>query len=91
LKEYLRTNKVLKFYYYLCMTCIVHVFSDLFESEQLKRSTFSAFLAEVTESAELKDERISYQKVAHYLRGSSKQVLLKLAKKIIEDIMVIKQ
>lgn len=29
LKEYLKTNKVLKFYYFLTMTCIVHVFSDL--------------------------------------------------------------
>jgi hypothetical protein len=32
LKEYLKTNKVLKFYYFLTMTCIAHVFNDLNES-----------------------------------------------------------
>lgn len=44
LKDYLKTNKVLKFYYFLCVTCIVHVFNDLYESEELKRDIFSAFL-----------------------------------------------
>jgi hypothetical protein len=91
LKEYLKTNKVLKFYYFLCMSCIVHVFSELYESEELKRETFSAFLLEVTDSTSQKEDRISYQKVAHYLRNSPKPVLLKLAKKIIEDIMMMKK
>jgi hypothetical protein len=34
---------------------------------------------------------VSYQKVAHYLRSSAKPVLLKLAKKIIEEIMMMKK
>jgi len=32
LKEYLKTNKDLKFYYFLCMNCICHVFSDLVDN-----------------------------------------------------------
>jgi hypothetical protein len=91
LKEYLKTNKVLKFYYFLCMTCIVHVFSDLHESEQLRKDTFSPFLSDIPDSNYQEDDRVSYQKVAHYLRNSPKPVLLKLAKKIIEDIMMMKK
>jgi hypothetical protein len=68
------------------MTCICHVFSDLNESDELKRSTFSSFLLEVSESSS-NLEKISYQKIAQYLRNSQKHVLLKLAKKIIKDIM----
>ncbi len=84
LKEYLKIpeNKILKFYYFLCMTCICHVFSDLYESEDLKNKMFGPFLEEVAEKSVSKDQ-ISYQKLAHYLRNSSKQVLLKLAKRII--------
>jgi hypothetical protein len=91
LKEYLKSNKVLKFYYFLCMTCIAHVFSDLHDSETLRQETFGPFLSDIPDSNHQKDYKVSYQKVAHYMRNSSKPVLLRLAKKIIEDIMMMKK
>lgn len=72
------------------MVCICHVFSDLHESDELKRDTFSSFLLEVSETS-ANEEKISYEKLAHYLRNSQKPVLLKLAKKIIDDIMMMKK
>ena len=84
LKEYLKTNKVKVFYYYLCVVCICHVFSDFYENPELKRKIFETYLQQETEQTEI----FSYERFMYYLKNSEKEVILRLAKRVIEECMV---
>lgn len=83
LKQFLKTNKILKFYYYLCVVCICHIFNDFYENQKLKEDIFDVYLQKETEQTGI----FSYERFMHYLKTSEKETLLRLAKKIIEECM----
>jgi hypothetical protein len=85
LKTALNANENHRLYYFICMICICHVFSDLYKSKELKLETYSAFLPAILDPVITK--KISYQTLTCHLRNSPNQVLVNLVKKIIDGIM----
>lgn len=81
LKEFIKTNKTLTNYFYLCAVCICHVFNELYENEELKKKIFSVYLSTETK----KSLFFSYEGLTSYLKNSSKETLVLLAKKIIDE------
>lgn len=51
--EYLKKNKILTFYFYLCVVCICHVFNDFYFQPKLKERIFSSYLMEEREKTEI--------------------------------------
>lgn len=72
------------FYFYLCVVCICHIFNELYDDIKLKKQLFSTYLEQETEKTDV----FSYERFTHYLKTSSKETLLKLTKKLIEECMV---
>lgn len=79
LRDFLQTNKLLKFYYYLCAVCICHVFNDFHNNPNLKNNIFSIYVAQEKSPGII----FSYEKLAYFLENGGKELNIKIAKKII--------